>query len=724
MLNDLKTLAKSQLFSLDGTALGAIDAAALTADFGHKPGEIIDAKYKILGLLGEGGMGAVYKAHHLSLNKEVALKTFRTPNLSPDSWNRFQREAQAIGRLNHPNIVQVFDFGVNSNNVPYYTMECLGGESLAERLSALGYLTVDEAVPIFLKVCRGLSAAHSKGIIHRDLKPANIFLASSPETGNSAESGKNAETSQGPAIIKGSITSMTTETVKIVDFGIAGLVGNSVDGQKLTTTGTIFGSPLYMSPEQSLGREVTEASDIYSCGCALYETLNGQPPFKGENAFATMMQHQQNPAPKLVAPSGEPAYPQRLCALVNRMLEKKTEKRPQSFSEVAEEFEAIIAASKHRIAAGSSTSPKDTDEAIEFETQHPGSSKNLPLTVSVIAAAILLSVMAWQLTKFLKPQQLAKATPSTTSAIAEAPDLEKHAHQAQEKAVAIKPYLQNPPADWHHIRNFKFPENENLGELSWSNQTTEYDANARGEVTVPAMKTLHLNALEPCVDQPSLLDGFGRDDLDALSLRSKVFVWKNEHIKHTTQMKALKILDIKSNTDIDDDCIDDLNQLTNLRHLMISNTSLTGKGLARLRSLNQLESLYATRLVSMPAALAALSSKSAMYTLEMEGCHLQDNDMSKIATLPNLHQLDLNDNIELTDAGLAKLRNLPKLEALHICNTSVSPTCIKILATFPNLRTLSVDWDKWEKSEQETLKKRLIHCSLLLPKRLSKQRTP
>ena len=274
MPDDLKTLAKSQLFSLDGKLVeDELHTGALAPDFGHKPGEIIDSKYKILGLLGEGGMGAVYRAHHLSLNKEVALKTFRTPNLTKDSWQRFQREAQAIGRLNHPNIVQVFDFGVNKNNVPYYTMECLSGESLAERLSALGYLTVDEAVPIFLKVCQGLSAAHSKGIIHRDLKPANIFLASSPETG------------------KGSEKSKDTETVKIVDFGIAGLAKQAQDGQKLTATGTVFGSPLYMSPEQSLGQEVSETSDIYSCGCALYESLTGKPPYRGENAFATMMQH-------------------------------------------------------------------------------------------------------------------------------------------------------------------------------------------------------------------------------------------------------------------------------------------------------------------------------------------------------------------------------------------------------------------------------------------------
>ncbi len=122
-------------------------------------------------------MGAVYKAHHILLNKDVALKTFRAPNLADGSWNRFHREARAIARLTNKNIVQVFDFGVDEDNIPYYTMECLTGESLAERLAARGALPLDQTIQIFLQVCLGLSAAHKQGIIHRDLKPANIFLA-------------------------------------------------------------------------------------------------------------------------------------------------------------------------------------------------------------------------------------------------------------------------------------------------------------------------------------------------------------------------------------------------------------------------------------------------------------------------------------------------------------------------------------------------------------------
>lgn len=121
-------------------------------------------------------MGAVYLAHHMALNKEVALKTFLSGHFSQESCLRFQREAQAIAKLEHPNIIQVYDFGYPQNDMPYYTMEYLRGESLADRLNRLGPLPLPIALEIFIQVCRGLAAAHKKGIVHRDLKPANIFF--------------------------------------------------------------------------------------------------------------------------------------------------------------------------------------------------------------------------------------------------------------------------------------------------------------------------------------------------------------------------------------------------------------------------------------------------------------------------------------------------------------------------------------------------------------------
>ena len=171
------------------------------------PRGVIDKKYQILGLFGEGGMGAVFRAHHLMLDKDVALKTFKSKHLTEGAHARFEREAQAIAKLNHKNVVQVFDFGLAEDGVPYYTMENLLGETLAERIKNTGPLPIAEAIDFFTQICHGHLLAHSKGIIHRDLKPANLFI----------EKIKSA---------KGNV-----DVVKILDFGIASLTDQSVEEQ-------------------------------------------------------------------------------------------------------------------------------------------------------------------------------------------------------------------------------------------------------------------------------------------------------------------------------------------------------------------------------------------------------------------------------------------------------------------------------------------------------------
>ena len=313
----LKTLALSRCYRMEHGELIAEDlgltgeiapgAGANLADSAGT-GEIIDGKYRLLGLIGQGGMGAVYKAHHLALDKDVALKTFRSANMTNEMIERFQREAKAVAKLADKHVVQVFDFGVDELNRPYYTMELLQGESLAERLARSGPLSVSAAMPIFLQVCDGLSSAHKKGIVHRDLKPGNIFL-------NRQADG--------------------SEAVKVVDFGIAKLMDTrTMDAQKLTSTGSIFGSPLYMSPEQSMGDDIDERSDIYSFGCTLCEALTGRPPFVGATAFATISQHQSMAPPTLGQNAGGKSFPPWLENLLSRTLEKNCDKRVSTFAEV------------------------------------------------------------------------------------------------------------------------------------------------------------------------------------------------------------------------------------------------------------------------------------------------------------------------------------------------------------------------------------------------------
>ncbi len=276
-------------------------------------GTVIDAKYKILSLLGEGGMGTVFSVQHVLLYKEMALKTFRIADLSAEAWQRFQREAQAIGKLAHPNIIQVFDFGISEQNFPYYTMELLTGESLLDRLERDKRLTTAQAISVFVPVADALAHAHRQGIVHRDIKPANIFLVATPNA----------------------------PVPKLVDFGLAKLASQDRETQSLTAVGMVFGSPLYMSPEQSRGRAMDERTDIYSFGCTLFHALTGDPPFLGDNPVEVVQQHQKKTPPRLVQIAPDSDFPDALQAIVDKLMAKDVDSRYQTFEEVQKALSAM-----------------------------------------------------------------------------------------------------------------------------------------------------------------------------------------------------------------------------------------------------------------------------------------------------------------------------------------------------------------------------------------------
>jgi len=244
---------------------------------------------------------------------------------------RFQREAQAIARVNHNNIVQIFDFGLSCEGIPYYTMEYLLGRSLEDRIKSRGPMEVAAACELFIQICHGLAVAHSKGIIHKDLKPANLFVEMS-------------------LCLEGIV-----ETAKIVDFGIASLDGRKHEERVFTTSGIILGSPLYMSPEQSIGGTVTESSDIYSLGCTLFHALAGRPPFYGSSALETMLLHQNVQAPSLKEASGGRDYPSALEQIVATMLAKSPGERQSSTGLVAAQLSELRRDPQHRNLKNSTT---------------------------------------------------------------------------------------------------------------------------------------------------------------------------------------------------------------------------------------------------------------------------------------------------------------------------------------------------------------------------------
>jgi len=694
MNGDLREQASSQLFTLKGELVlpPFIDQSAPQENEGGTvtiasrllaSGEIIDRKYKVIKLLGQGGMGAVYKAHHLMLNKDVALKTFRSPNLTDEDLKRFQREAQAIAKLNHQNVVHVFDFGIDEDNIPYYTMECLEGESLAERLEEEKYLVLEEAVAIFLQVCQGMALAHSKGIIHRDLKPANIFLARGLATGKKAEA------------------------VKIVDFGIAGLAVQSLDSQKLTSTGMIFGSPLYMSPEQSLGLEVTARSDIYSCGCALFETLTGSPPFKGVNAFATMLKHQTEPTPTMESLPEEHEFPKRLVGLTARMMAKSDAKRPQSFDEVASELEEILQAYKLHY-AGQNRRNRASRDSDNFAGLIARSNDVLSVILknrkAIIAAAVVIAL-------FFAIYALAVLNPQNNKLIVKA---RKSEIEDLEQGVSkMPPYLQNPGETKTEGRKFLFPREGNLGYLRWvirkQDDKEVHKIKTVGLISVPPGKFLTLEADEHATFNPNSFSGFGPNDLDELIL-DETNPWDYKHMKYVGNLTGLQKLFI-AHTNIGDSSLADLDKLKHLVVLDVSLTQFTGPALAKLEVLPRLVEFSANNLQKASALLPKFKNSQRLKSLLLNNCDLDDEDMQVIGTISNLEKLKIGKSKKVTDKGLEAVSHLNHLKSLRIDGTGISAKAISLLKKLP-LTELTIDLNKWSKKDKEALFAELPDCNI------------
>ncbi len=275
-------------------------------------GTVIGDRYRIEALIGEGGMGAVYRAEQIDLRKKVAIKVLhRDMLLNAEVVARFEREAVAGGRITHPHVASAFDFGKLENGSYYLALEFVEGRSLGKLMREQSPFTERRALRIAWQIADALAAAHAAGVIHRDLKPENVMLL-----------GRDPE----------------DEFVKVLDFGIAKLRSTGDTEQPLTQLGTVFGTPEYMSPEQARGVEVDGRSDLYTLGLILYEMLGGESPF-GHADVVVILARQLSMQP--------PPLPQQISAktreLVTKLLKKDRDERASSAVEVRDALKALLA---------------------------------------------------------------------------------------------------------------------------------------------------------------------------------------------------------------------------------------------------------------------------------------------------------------------------------------------------------------------------------------------
>jgi serine/threonine protein kinase len=626
---------------------------ASAAEF--RPGQIIGDNYQVLAWIGAGGMGNVYRVRHNIMQTEYALKTLSADKITDVAWRRFQTEAQAIGRMSHPNVVGIYNLGLHDGRLPYYVMDLLKGQSLLDILKTNGPLDVDAALSIFIEVCAGIGYAHKKGIVHRDIKPGNLLLVDQPGQGG----GK----------------------VKIVDFGIAKLTGiTDATIQKLTNAGEVCGSPYYMSPEQCEAGKIDARSDIYSLGCTLFEALTGSPPFKGRNAMETMLLHQSAKVPSLTAITGGKTFPPMLERAIATMLAKAPMDRYQNMERVSEDLDSVLKGDNQAVQpyvrTGATKNAGTRRPAVSrSQLQEPAHDqeqkiKIKPLLLSALALGLMvIACVVWQIDIKYKQESGGIDTTPFASEVKDA---------SGKKQIV-----------------FNFPQDIDLGEILLDSPVKSEDTKSivcQGKQTIEAGHQLYFFPSMACIYHPQYFYNFRPDTLHSITLPpvpAKLRASIKLVLPEISRLKGLHRLDCLNCNGIVDAVVPLLDQCPALDDLVLNANNVSIKALIQTETIKRIKFLtYTYKGIDFEEEIELHAGE---HHGGHRGGHHQDRDGEEHHRGRGHDDMEARETIKQEVTPLLQcLTNSPNLVSLEIPNVPLSAQDLQIIGQLKNLRTVDL----------------------------------
>ena len=637
------------------------------------PGNVLADTYEFISVSGWGGMSVIYKARQRESGRIVAIKMLHSLLMTEQSLRRFQQEAKAIMSLRHPNIITVHDFGVSEHGQPFMVMDFIEGKTLADVIKESGGLSLEASLPRFIQLCDALDHAHSVGVLHRDLKPSNVMI--SKLDGN-------------------------FEDARIVDFGIAKLLdkeGENKDIGHLTQTGELFGSPLYMSPEQCRGSSVDARTDIYSMGCVMYETLTGRPPFMGATIVETLMMQMTETPHSLTNASNGKRFSNQTEEVIAKTLAKSPDDRYQTMEQL--------------VMALMSIQPNRQADSGQLRAGMNKRLAQIPRFVYETGAAFILLSIAlgvwWQnysnhhfaISKEAHDKQnveMQLLTKSTKEEAVQYQNLKKLLTTRREDIDDT--VLKNTCKDGDlHLEELdlnntqvgdggtKFLRNQKSLKRVYLDNTKVSD----GTVSVLS----HLPDLEKMSLRNAHLSGFAFDRLPEPKNLWGIYLsgsraTGNRSLFYITLLPALAELDVTGTHLTDEGC--QVLHRTNLRKFWASDTKFGDEGMHSLQRSSNLSDLYVGNSKVSDKGLGEIKNASGLKELDISSTEVTDKGMQYLTRFPQLDSLRLA-HLPITDTGAEVFKNLQKLQRLNIDSTKVTDKTILILSKLPILRELNLN---------------------------------